>query len=287
MIYTKAANFAYPILQNTLSDYREPKFDLDVEISEGNNKYLIEVETTLQSQFMRRQLEQGKARLLLVINARDNQFHVLSKFDRENVEISKSRLSFNGATKMQLIIQGCENINYANNDELNEFYSEFKKDIFVRKGSALALSSVVAFDGSQQKPYALFEKKHDPNMASDIEIHIQDEVIVIAYRDERMMFTGIANNKDLSNPYLYMGLQKALMMFIQRYEKNSGDGIEMFMYDEQDMKSPLDLKLFTLMKDKRVKEVGFENLDLVIHIISDNVIQKFIDKIEGLYYNAD
>lgn len=287
MIYTKAANFSYPILQNTLSDYREPKFDLDVEISESNDKYLIEVQTTLQSQFMRSQLELGKARLLLVINARDNQFHVLSKFDREEVEISKSRLSFNATTKMQLIIQGCEDINYASNDELNEFYDQFKKDICIRKGNALALSSVVAFDGSQQKPYALFEKKYDPDMLTDIEIQIQDEVIVIAYRDERMMFSRIANNKDLSNPYLYMGLQKALMMFIQRYEKISGDGIEMFMYDEQDMKSPLDLKLLTLMKDKRVREIDFENLDLVINVISDNIIQKFIDKIEGIYNNAD
>lgn len=41
MIYTKKANFPYPVLMNFTDDYNEPEFELDVNIFDNTDDYKI------------------------------------------------------------------------------------------------------------------------------------------------------------------------------------------------------------------------------------------------------
>ena len=41
MIYTKKANFPYPVLMNFSDDYQDPEFSLDVMIKDNTDDFLI------------------------------------------------------------------------------------------------------------------------------------------------------------------------------------------------------------------------------------------------------
>ena len=43
--------------------------------------------------------------------------------------------------------------------DLNEFYEDLKSEIHIKKGKVLGFSNTVIFDGSQKKPFELFEKR--------------------------------------------------------------------------------------------------------------------------------
>ena len=43
MIYTKKANFPYPILMNFTDDYLDPEFELDVSIRDNTDQYTIDI----------------------------------------------------------------------------------------------------------------------------------------------------------------------------------------------------------------------------------------------------
>ena len=76
-----------------------------------------------------------------------------------------------------------------------------------------------------------------------------------------------------------MGLQKALFKFIV---DNGEDGY----VDLNSIAPPengLDLKLYNLMRKKMIDEVNFENIDSVIYLISDKIIEKFMNTVRGLY----
>ena len=77
-----------------------------------------------------------------------------------------------------------------------------------------------------------------------------------------------------------MGLQKAIFKFIHT---NSEDGEVVYLDDIDVPEDGLDLKLYNLMKSKAIKDVSMENMDEVIHLISDRVIEKYTSAVRGLY----
>lgn len=59
-------------------------------------------------------------------------------------------------------------------------------------------------DGSQDKPYELFEKRVDGNIKSDIEIKIGEEAIMIIYKSPSLQFSDLPCGKELNYPYIYI-----------------------------------------------------------------------------------
>lgn len=66
MIYTKKANFPYPVLMNFSDDYLDPEFELDVMIKDNTDDFLIEVTWEISSAYIKDLLKQGKANLYLM-----------------------------------------------------------------------------------------------------------------------------------------------------------------------------------------------------------------------------
>lgn len=67
MIYTKKANFPYPILMNFTDDYLDPEFELDVSIRDNTDQYTIDITWKVSSSFIKGLLNSGKADLILII----------------------------------------------------------------------------------------------------------------------------------------------------------------------------------------------------------------------------
>lgn len=220
MIYTKKANFPYPILMNFTDDYLDPEFELDASIRDNTDQYTIDITWKVSSSFIKGLLNSGKADLILIIKSKDNQFHKLGHARKPQIQIPKKKLCINTRTVMQLMIQVNEDISFAQNQDLNSFYDDVKEEIFVVAGNALGFSNTVIFDGSQNKPFELFEKKIDKDIKSDVEIRLGTETILIVYKKEDYQFVGIQGSKEFNYPYIYMGLQKALISFlIQQTQK--------------------------------------------------------------------
>ena len=76
-----------------------------------------------------------------------------------------------------------------------------------------------------------------------------------------------------------MGLQKALYKFIVDNGEDGSVDLDSIAPPE----NGLDLKLYSLMKKKMIDEVSFENIDSVIYLISDRIIEKFMNTVRGLY----
>ena len=137
MIYRKDANFPYPLITDRDdSGYNDLYFTIDVGLEENSEDYRFEVEREIESSFIEKQLEEGKAELIFIIQAKDNKFFNMDSNDRF-VSIPKSRLSLSKRTSIQVIIKSKEDISFEYNDDLNEFYNSFKKDIIVPKNSIL------------------------------------------------------------------------------------------------------------------------------------------------------
>lgn len=281
MIYTKKANFPYPILMNFTDDYLDPEFELDASIRDNTDQYTIDITWKVSSSFIKGLLNSGKADLILIIKSKDNQFHKLGHARKPQIQIPKKKLCINTRTVMQLMIQVNEDISFAQNQDLNSFYDDVKEEIFVVAGNALGFSNTVIFDGSQNKPFELFEKKIDKDIKSDVEIRLGTETILIVYKKEDYQFVGIQGSKEFNYPYIYMGLQKALISFlIHANPENPEEGIQV---DEMEPpENPLESKLYSLMQAKNITELTMENLDEVVYQISDNLLMRYHDAIRGL-----
>ena len=279
MIYRKDANFPYPLITDRDdSGYNDLYFTIDVGLEENSEDYRFEVEREIESSFIEKQLEEGKAELIFIIQAKDNKFFNMNIDDRF-ISIPKSRLSLSKRTSIQLIIKSKEDISFEFNVDLHGFYNSFKKDIVVPKNYILGFSNILTFDGSIEKPLELFEKKVDPSLKSDIEIYLSSETIVIKYKNDSFQFSDSPQSKTLNNTYVYMGLQKALFKFIV----DSGEDGYVDLNSIAPPENGLDLKLYNLMRKKMIDEVNFENIDSVIYLISDKIIEKFMNTVRGLY----
>ena len=283
MIYRKDANFPYPVLTNTSNSYDASNFILDVNLQENNKEYHFNFSYDLDSPFIHRLLESQRAQLYLVIQSKDNKFFPV-RIGESSKAIPKSRISLSKRTVVQLLIQSKEEISFRDNGDLNPFYSEFKDEIVVPKSAILGFSNSVIFEGSSRKPLELFEKKLSPSLKSDIEIELGSETIIIHYKTEDLQFTDSQVSQALNNPYVYMGLQKALYRFLMN---NSEDGESVDLTELEEPIDTLDLKLFNLLRSKMIQELSMENIDEVIYLISDRVLEKYAAAVKGLYKDGN
>lgn len=285
MIYTKKANFPYPVLMNFSDDYQDPEFSLDVMIKDNTDDFLIEVTWDISSDYIHELLKTGQANLYLIIKSKDNQFFKLQPKKKTQQSIPKHKLCIHARTTMQLMVQAAETLNFSDNNDLNAFYDAIKEEIQVKAGNVLAFSNTVIFDGEQNKPYDLFEKQIDPDINSDVEIRLGAETILVVYKNEQYQFAEVQNSKELNYPYLYLGLQKALISFLMHANPDNPDeGV-----DVEEMEPPenaLESKLYSLMQSKNISELSMDNLDEVIYKISDNLIMKYHNAVRGMH-NGD
>lgn len=283
MIYKKDANFPYPILTNTSNSYDNCSFILDINLEENTNEYIFEINYDITSPFIEKLLQNGQATLVLIIQSKDNKFFNI-EYGQKTKSISKSRISLSKRTTIQLFIQSNEEINFKNNYDLSSFYEEFKDEIDVPKNSILGFSNSVVFDGSTNKPLELFEKKVNPNLKSDVKIELGSETIIINYKNESLQFTDLPQSSTFNNPYVYMGLQKALYRFIV----NNSEDHECVDLDEiEPPNDGLDFKLYNLMRKKRISELNIENIDEVIYSISDKMLEKYTAAVRRLYSDGN
>lgn len=283
MIYKKDANFPYPILTNTSNSYDNCSFILDINLEENTNEYIFEIKYDITSPFIEKLLKNGQATLVLIIQSKDNKFFNI-EYGQKIKSISKSRISLSKRTIIQLFIQSNEEINFKNNYDLSSFYEEFKDEIYVPKNSILGFSNSVVFDGSTNKPLELFEKKVNPNLKSDVKIELSSETIIINYKNESLQFTDLPQSSTFNNPYVYMGLQKALYRFIVN---NSEDHESVDLDEIEPPNDGLDFKLYNLMRKKKISELNIENIDEVIYSISDKMLEKYTAAVRRLYSDGN
>ena len=259
MIYKKDANFPYPILTNTSNSYDNCSFILDIDLEENTNEYIFEIKYDITSPFIQGLLKNGQATLILIIKSKDNKFFNI-EYGQKSKSIPKSRISLSNKTTIQLFIQSNEKINFKNNHDLDNFYDEFRSEVEVPKNAILGFSNSVIFNGSNNKPLELFEKKVNPNLKSDVKIELCSETIIINYKNESLQFTDLPQSITFNNPYVYMGLQKALYRFIVN---NSEDHESVDLEEMEPPNDGLDFKLYNLMRKKKISELNIENIDVV------------------------
>lgn len=282
MIYKKDANFPYPLLTNTSNSYEGCSFELDINLKEDNFKYIINIDYSIESDFINKLIDENKARLVLIVQSKDNKFFNLKK-NQQSVSISKTRISFTKRTRIQLLIQANEDINFEENYDLSPFYLNVKDQINVQKHSVLGFSNSVIFDGSISNPIDLFEKKIDPNLESEIEIELGNETIIIKYKSDKYQFIDSPSCAELNNIYVYMGLQRALYRFIT----NNGEDDEVDLLTIDIPSEGLDMKLYKLMDSKNIEYLDIYNIDEVICKITNDIIGKYTSAVRGLYTNGN
>ena len=282
MIYKKDANFPYPVLTNSSNSYKDCNFTLDVNLEENTHNYRFTIEYDIDSEFINELLNYVQAELILVVQSKDNKFFIL-KNGEKYIEISKSRISLSKRTTIQLLIKAKENISFKNNYDLSQFYEGFKDEIIVHKNSVLGFSNSWIFEGITTKPLEIFEKKIDPNLKCDIKIELGSETIIINYKNEALQFRDSSQSGSLNNPYIYMGLQKALYRFII----NNGNGEEVDLDSIDYPTEGLDFKLYNLMKKKMITNLNLDNMDEVIHTISDKIIDKYAVAVRRMYSSGN
>lgn len=292
MIYTKQANFPYPLLRNGSEDYKDAEFNLDIELEEVEDNYSLKIKSEISSTFIKQLIMEGRARLLLIISAKDNQTYELQTLGEEQLFISKKKLYFSYKTQIQLIVQGLEEISFKDNEDLSEFYYQQRESITIGKGRALGFSSVEVFDGSQSHPFELFDKQIDSTIKGEMDFRLTDEVITVVYKNSRLMFKDIvpkSKQRNLNNPYLYMGMQKALTAFLVNYigDGDLEDGIELRELEGNGLDCPLHEKLFQLMLDKNVENLDINTIDKTIAMISDNILFKYAEEVWEMSTNEN
>lgn len=267
---------------NFSNDYQKSEFELDVTLREDTDNYIMDMEWNISSDFIKNLLKQEMASLVLIIKSKDNQFHVLEYSETPKLSIPKYKLCLNSRTVIQMMIKTNTMIDFQGNDDLNDFYKELKQEIQVKTGMVLGFSNTVIFDGSQRKPYDLFERKVDKSIKSDVEIRLGDETIIVVYKSEALQFSEIQNSREFNYPYLYLGLQKALISFlIHTNPDNPEEGI---CIDEiEPPEGALDSKLYSLMQAKNVTEINLNNIDEIIYKMSDKLMMRYADAIRGLH----
>ena len=221
----------------------------------------------------------GKSRKTAMLATKYGSINREFEYNGKFITIPKSRISLSKRTIVQLLIKSNDEISFKDNEDLNDFYNQFKSEIVVPKNSILGFSNTVTFEGSSSKPLELFEKSVDPDLKSDLDIELGSETIIIKYKNENLQFIDSPISQTLNNAYVYMGLQKALYRFVI----NNGEDGEVDLDSIDVPENGLDLKLYNLMKKKMVSEVSLENIDSVIYLISDKILEKFSSAVRGLY----
>lgn len=279
MIYRKDANFPYPVLANTIKTYENNVFNIDVDITDDTDYFYFNLnKVEIESEFIKMLERTNKIKYIFIIKTKDNKFFKL-KSKEEKIKISKTQLSLNDRTSIQVHLQAVETISFAQNEDLASFYGKYKNQIQVPKNGLIGFSNILVLEGRFKKPLELFSKKVEATLKSEVKIVLGSETIDIYYRDANFQFSGVRKGNALNLPYVYMGLQKALTRFVSQY---SEDGEEVFLEDLSVPEDLLDQKLYNLMRNKHIEDFTIDTIDEVIHRISDKMINKYTEAVKEL-----
>lgn len=282
MIYNKEASFSYPIFAENNNSYKNPVFNFDVtNLSATDDEYIFTLEYDLNSNFLKELINNGHASLVFIINTTDNFFVKLDP-GQKIITISNKRLSLNTRATIQLQIQAERTIEFNDADGLNQFYELFKENVFVDKYALLGYTQRVTYTNPDKYPIDLFRYQVDADLPHDFEIELTPNDIVMKVRINRYLFPNIVNRNSMLNMYIYVGLSRALNQFIRNniQKTNGEEEAEIWLDTLSNTDSILNEKLLELMKDHNVEYISYENIDEVIHQISDRIVDKFVNNIE-------
>ena len=284
MIYTKATNFSYPILNNLQDDYLDKHFNIDIvtDYKDGRN-FQFKIKVDLDSNFLLEQVMNRNAKFLLLVVSIDSRFY---EFDLKNpvVKIPDSRIYLKENTRFQAIIMSKEEISFENNGDLHPFYEDFKGQIHVGPGKLLAFSNDYTFTGDVEKSTQVFKQKIDPEMDFPVDISLNQDNILIKYRDSESKFKDFINSRDLNNMYLYAGLQKALLNLLSKnlkdeYSDDTSSLEDGILVERINSGSQLDMKLKNLLIDKGIERLYLDNIDTSVQKIAENIVEKYVEAI--------
>lgn len=298
MIYNKEVAFPHPVLMEGQGSYKNGEFLFEIEeVTQNTNEYIFKFSYEITSDFIIDCIKTKKANVVFVIQSKDSRFYTL---ENQNfiagksigkITIPKTRIALlKNKTKIQLFVNSALKFDFSLNEDLDDFYSEIKNEIEIKKNSALAISNEVIFDEESKSSPELFEKKIDGNLSSEFEVEIKSDLILLKFRKESYQFLTLNQSKKLNYLYLYMGLQKAITQLILDINRDAEADYEEIIYlDDFNLNNfdGLNYKLLYLMKNKGVEQLYFDNIDEVIYLISDNMIDKFAIAINGIGEDGD
>lgn len=284
MIYKKDAAFSYPILSNTINSYEDNTFFFDVtDLNDDNVNYTFKFDYHIESNFIKTLLRNNQAVLVIIIQSIDNFFKKIH-LNTNEILVPKNRLSLSDKTILQLHIQSNESISFAKCNELNEFYNDFKNEIVIKPNTLIGYSNTVKFQGSDNKPLELLERRIVPGQNSAFKVELGPSTIILSFKDEKYQMNNILKS-NVSNMYIYEGLSRALFQFVKD-NINDQEYVDIeSLQEEQD--NELNQKLLDLMNNKGIKEISYDDIDEVISKISNNIIDKFVRSIEEMTNNGD
>lgn len=284
MIYNKDATFSYPILAHSSNGYENNYFSFEVNLYDDQNNYIFEFEYEIDNEFIKSLISEGKAILIFIIQSKDNYFTKLEK-NQKSVSIPKNRISLSSNTSIQLHIQSTETITFDNCEELTPFYNTFKDQITIKKHMLLGYSNIEKYLGSENKSLDLFESTVDSTMKSAFKVELSAETIILKFNDEKMLLRSVSRNTNILNMYLYAGLSRAVDQFIKD-NINDEEYIDIESLNGNQT-NVLNQKLLDLMVNKGIKEVNPDDIDEVISKISNRIVEKFVNTIEGVVSDGD
>jgi len=86
--------------------------------------------------------------------------------------------------------------------------------------------------------------------------------------------------------YYYVGLNRALEQFIRLLSNEDEEEVDLRAIS-QVQEVELHQKLLDLMLNKEITTLNFDNVDSVIHEISEQIVEKFFDGIIEVSKNGD
>lgn len=279
MIYKQATNFSYPILNNLQNDYIDGNFNINImtDYKFGKN-YQFNIELDLGSNFLLKQIEDGKAKLLLLVSSVGSSYYEFT-LDNPIVLIPDNRIYLKERTEFQVIVMSTSVISFEKNEELHPFYKDFKNEIKVNKGKLLAFSNHYTFKGDIKKAPRLLEYRLNSNLKLPVDIELGDDTIVVEYKDESYNFNDLGAHNSFKNFYIYAGLQKALLNLISKNLSDSDEsslGLETGVAVERiNEGTDLDMKLKDLLLYKGVETLHLDNIDQAVQLIANGIIENY------------
>ncbi|GAA0346273.1 hypothetical protein GCM10008931_41930 [Oceanobacillus oncorhynchi subsp. oncorhynchi] len=278
MIYKKDASFSYPIFSNTSSSYLDSEFYFDVTSLETNsNEYKFNFEYEISSIFIEELLKAGEASLIIIIQSSDNYFKEIP-YGMNEISVPKKRLSLSNKTTLQLHIQSKGDIYFDNCMDLSPFYEVIKDSIHIEKHKLIGYSNIVNYSGNKVKPLEIIEKAVDSKLPTAFKIELSSSTIILKFKEDAYQLKGMVPNNNLLNMYIYEGLSRALTQFIN---DNIGDEefIDLTELSGSTQVNDLNQKLLDLMENKGIKELYPENIDEVIALVSNKIVEKYVESV--------
>ncbi|MEB8123849.1 hypothetical protein NGH92_03335 [Staphylococcus succinus] len=278
MIYDKDVAFPYPVLTNSNNGYINSSFEFDIsELLDDGDNYIFEIKYNINNTFINYLIDKNKAVLVFIIYSQDNYF-IRLKAEQRKIIIPKRKLSLSNRTTIQLHIQSLEAISMSDCNELDVFYDKYKEQITLSKHVLLGYSNLVKYQGSEYSSLELFKRSIHPEYKNAFEIELDEDSIILKFNDLKYLIANDDSN-NLLNMYLYVGLSRALHSFIMNNNTENEEFIDLNSLNAHQMNN-LDSKLLSLMLNKGIEEIDYENIDDVISKISNNLVEKYANSIE-------